>query len=82
MVVLLHGVAGGWDEVAIAVAAFAVLWVAIKLAGRKLATDEDDEDTDADADAESKAEAEHSASARPTTVEEPTHPTRTSSNFA
>jgi hypothetical protein len=43
MVLLLHGVAGGWDEVAIAVAALAVLWVAVKLAGRK-AGNEDDED--------------------------------------
>ena len=45
MVVLLHGAAGGWDELAIAVAALAVLWVAVKLAGRKSANDdEDDED--------------------------------------
>jgi hypothetical protein len=46
MVVLLHGAAGGWDEVAIAVAAFAVLWVAVKLAGRKPASDDEDEDAD------------------------------------
>lgn len=45
MVVLLHGAAGGWDELAIAVAALAVLWVAVKLAGRKSAND-DDEDED------------------------------------
>lgn len=44
MVVLLHGAAGGWDELAIAVAAFVVLWVAIKLAGRKPAGGEDDDD--------------------------------------
>jgi hypothetical protein len=42
MFVLLHGAAGGWDELAIAVAAFAVLWVAVKLAGRKPASDDDD----------------------------------------
>ena len=42
MFVLLHGAAGGWDELAIAVAAFAVLWVAVKLAGRKTASDDDD----------------------------------------
>jgi hypothetical protein len=44
MVVLLHGAAGGWDELAIAVAAFVVLWVAVKLAGRKPASDDDDEE--------------------------------------
>lgn len=44
MVVLLHGVAGGWDELAIAVAALAVLWVAVKLAGRKSAGDDQDEE--------------------------------------
>ena len=37
MLGLLHGEAGGWDEVAIAVAAFGVLWLAVKLAGRKSA---------------------------------------------
>jgi hypothetical protein len=47
MVVLLHGVAGGWDELAIAVAALAVLWVAVKLAGRKSADDEDEEEDEA-----------------------------------
>lgn len=45
MFVLLHGAAGGWDEVAIAVAAFAVLWVAIKLAGRKPASDDEDDES-------------------------------------
>jgi hypothetical protein len=44
MVVLLHGAAGGWDEVAIAVAAFVVLWVAVKLAGRKPATDDQEDE--------------------------------------
>jgi hypothetical protein len=43
MVVLLHGATGGWDELAIAVVALAVLWIAVKLAGRKPASDEDDE---------------------------------------
>lgn len=38
--VLLHGATGGWDELLIAVAAFAVLWLAVKLAGRKPASDE------------------------------------------
>jgi hypothetical protein len=35
MLLLLHGEAGGWDELIIAVAAFGVLFVAVKLAGRK-----------------------------------------------
>lgn len=43
MVVVLHGVAGGWDEVAIAVAGFVVLWIAVKVAGRKPAKDDEDE---------------------------------------
>ena len=51
MVLLFHGAAGGWDELAIAVAALAVLWIAVKLAGRKSAGDADD-----DAEAESEAE--------------------------
>ncbi len=42
MVVVLHGSVGGWDEVAIAVAAFVVLWIAVKVAGRKPADDEED----------------------------------------
>lgn len=64
MLVLLHGVAGGWDELLIALVAFAVLWVAVKLAGRKAA---DDEDEDADAGAgegKSKAEPEAVADAQ------------------
>jgi hypothetical protein len=43
MVVLLHGAAGGWDELAIAVAAFVVLWIAVKLAGRKPAGEDEEE---------------------------------------
>jgi hypothetical protein len=35
MAVLLHGEAGGWDELVIALVAFGVLWIAVKLAGRK-----------------------------------------------
>jgi hypothetical protein len=42
MVVLLHGLAGGWDELAVAAVALGVLWVAVKLAGRKSASDEDE----------------------------------------
>jgi len=35
MIVLLNGATGGWDELAIAVVALGVLWLAVKLAGRK-----------------------------------------------
>ena len=41
MVVLLHGAAGGLDELAIAAVAIVVLWVAVKLAGRKPASDDE-----------------------------------------
>jgi cell division septation protein DedD len=43
MILAIHGAAGGWDELAIALVAFGVMWVAVKLAGRK-AQDDDDED--------------------------------------
>lgn len=56
MLILFHGVAGGWDELAIAVAALAVLWIAVKLAGRKSAGDADDEDQDAELEAEPEQE--------------------------
>ena len=41
-----HGVAGGWDELLIAIVAFGVLWLAVKLAGRKSADDDEDDDLD------------------------------------
>ena len=44
---VLHGEAGGFDEVLIAVVAVGVLWVAVKLAGRK-PIDEADETTTAE----------------------------------
>jgi cell division septation protein DedD len=47
MVVVLHGVAGGWDELAIAVVALAVMWIAVKLAGRKPASDEEENEVEA-----------------------------------
>jgi len=40
MILFLHGAAGGWDELIIAVVAFGVLWFAVKLAGRRPAQDE------------------------------------------
>ena len=46
MVMFLHGAAGSWDELAIAAAALAVLWVAVKLAGRKPASDDEDGPTE------------------------------------
>jgi hypothetical protein len=68
---LLHGALGGWDEFAIAIAAFAVLWVAVKLAGRKPA-DDADEDDELSSDLAPASEAEehkdpaHSSSSHPT----------------
>lgn len=44
MILAIHGVAGGWDELAIALVAFGVMWVAVKLAGRKAQDDDEDED--------------------------------------
>ena len=43
MILLLHGEAGGWDELLIAVVAFGVLWIAVKLAGRKPAAEDENE---------------------------------------
>jgi hypothetical protein len=49
MLLLLNGAAGGWDELAIAVVALGVLWLAVKLAGRKRAGSEaEDEDAELD----------------------------------
>ncbi|HEV7662715.1 MAG TPA: hypothetical protein VGQ62_04205 [Chloroflexota bacterium] len=44
MVLLIHGEAGGWDELIIAAVGLAVLWIAVKLAGRKAADADDDAD--------------------------------------
>jgi hypothetical protein len=44
MILVLHGEAGGWDELLIAVVAFAVLWIAVKLAGRKPAAEDEHAD--------------------------------------
>jgi len=38
------GEAGGWDELLIALVAFGVLWIAVKLAGRKPAAEDENED--------------------------------------
>jgi hypothetical protein len=43
MTLLLHGVAGGWDELLIALVAVGVLWIAVKLAGRRSAAEDEDD---------------------------------------
>jgi hypothetical protein len=68
MLLLLHGDAGSWDEIAIAVAAFVVLWVAVKLAGRKGSDDEDEDElevTEAEAEVEPAPEPVEEAARRP-----------------
>ena len=65
MVVLLHGVAGGWDELAIAVAALAVLWIAVKLAGRK-SVDDDEDDTEAETELQLGKDQQDPAHSSPT----------------
>jgi len=42
MTLLLNGAAGGWDELAIALIALGVIWVAVKLAGRKPPAEDED----------------------------------------
>jgi hypothetical protein len=42
MTLLLNGATGGWDELAIAVVALGVLWLAVKLAGRKRPGEDDE----------------------------------------
>ena len=64
MLGLLHGEAGGWDELAIAVAAFGVLWLAVKLAGRKPAVDDDEQEAAPD-EAPAEVEAAHTQPAPP-----------------
>jgi hypothetical protein len=58
MVIFLHGVAGGFDELIIAVVAVGVLWFAVKLAGRKSAADDEDEETASAEEEAEKTEAE------------------------
>jgi hypothetical protein len=59
MLIFLHGVAGGFDELIIALVAVGVLWFAVKLAGRKSA------DQDEDEEAPSEDSAEQTEAARP-----------------
>ncbi|MCA1647026.1 MAG: hypothetical protein LC797_16705 [Chloroflexi bacterium] len=51
MILVLHGEAAGWDELLIALVALAVLWIGVKLAGRKPAAEDDDEAAEAAAEA-------------------------------
>jgi hypothetical protein len=60
MTVLLNGAAGGWDELAIAVVALGVLWLAVKLAGRRRPEPDDDAALD-----EVPVEEEHKDPAHP-----------------
>jgi hypothetical protein len=48
MMLFVHGAAGGWDELIIAAVALAVLWLAVKLAGRKPAETDDEQDATPD----------------------------------
>lgn len=61
MLVLLHGAAGGLDEIAIGVVAFGVLWFAVKLAGRKPADDDEQEEEETSAPHEELEEPSNSA---------------------
>jgi hypothetical protein len=56
MVLLLHGVAGGLDELLIAVAAVGVLWLAVKLAGRKPASEQEEDEQEAQTPEEEQAQ--------------------------
>jgi hypothetical protein len=60
MMFLLHGAAGGLDELIIAVVAVGVLWLAVKLAGRKPADEEEEAE-----EPRSAAAIEEEAQARP-----------------
>jgi hypothetical protein len=64
VVVLLNGAVGAWDEIAIAAVAILVLWIAVKLAGRKPPTD-DDEDASAAAANAKRAEEQDDTTHRP-----------------
>jgi hypothetical protein len=56
LILLLHGLAGGFDELIIAVVAIGVLWLAVKLAGRKPAEAEQEEEEQEVAAAEEQSD--------------------------
>jgi hypothetical protein len=57
LALLAHGGLGGWDELVIVAVGFVVLWVAVKLAGRKPATGEEADEAEAADDTEPAAPA-------------------------
>jgi hypothetical protein len=57
MLLLAHGDLGSWDELVIVLVGFVVLWVAVKLAGRKPAAPESEGDGDRDATQEEQESA-------------------------
>jgi hypothetical protein len=65
MTLLVHGEAGGWDELLIALVAFGVMWIAVKLAGRKPAADDHDESEAAVHPASVDIDQEHAAPVPP-----------------
>jgi hypothetical protein len=58
MLALLNGAVGYWDELAIALVALAVLWIAVRLAGRNPAHDEDDEESASETELSAKPDKE------------------------
>jgi hypothetical protein len=53
---ILHGVAGGLDELVIAVVAIGVLWLAVKLAGRKPTEESEEAEEGRELPAEERAD--------------------------
>ena len=66
LLILFHGVTGGFDELIIAVAAIGILWLAIKFAGRKPADEESDAEADDVAEAPAAAQINEQDEARST----------------
>ena len=63
--VLLHGAGGFADELFIVVLAFAVLWLTIRLNGKKRAKDDEDDDLDAETEPTPPAEDSSTSTPRP-----------------
>jgi hypothetical protein len=65
LLLFFHGDLGGLDELVIAVVAIGVLWLAVKLAGRKSADgDEEDEEQDEEESATGEAHTDEAAPTR------------------
>ena len=56
---ILHGAFGGLDELVIAVVAIGVLWIAVKLAGRKSGDEDEETATSAEEEQPHEASARH-----------------------